>query len=623
MSASTFLIVGVVCAGILTACASSPSDARHSLPDTAPDWAKSAAPSGGSTSPDGVTSAVVLFTENADTASISAARTWLVTAGLDLGDQHDSVHSQSISGSYDDFARAFSTTFATTDIHGRTAVVPTTDLSVPADLTAIETVAGLVSTDAMQPTLVDSSAPSASAASASTTHTAVAAAAPAATAPTATTTPTATTAPITSDDCAAYWGQTLSSQWPESVTVEHRSNALCGYGPQQLRAIHQLPDDATGAGATIAIVGVFDDATVEANTNAYFTKAGAKPLRDGQYTHHAPANPNNSSCGGPSSWTVEQHLDVQAVHAMAPDANIVYWGSDTCEAQSLYLRLLDAVESGTPEDGAPDVISLSFGAPEELDTAADRTLLSRVLVEGASRGISIFASTGNDGDYSQAGDHQHGTDVASPASSPYVTAVGGMSIGLNADNTVAVEAGWETQTRFARNGAIVPPGFIYGAGGGESAYYDRPSWQRDTIAQPGTKRLLPDVASLSDPNTGFIVNAPSNGVVSAEPHGGTSLATPMVASMVAIAKVRNGVHVGLATPSLYALSGSTAITDVQPASAATWFRRSPSTGALWLETLYMWDTKPQSLQSGPGWDRVTGLGIPRGTAFLDQFGAQK
>ncbi|PPF65034.1 peptidase [Clavibacter michiganensis] len=617
MSASTFLIVGVVCAGILTACASSPSDARHSLPDTAPAWAKTAAPSSGSTSPDGVTSAVVLFTENADTASISAARTWLVTAGLDLGDQHDSVRSQSISGSYDDFARAFSTTFATTDIHGRTAVVPTTDLSVPADLTAIETVAGLVSTDAMQPTLVDSSATSASAASAGTTNTAVAASAP------ATIAPTATTTPITSDDCAAYWGQTLSSQWPESVTVEHRSNALCGYGPQQLRAIHQLPDDASGAGATIAIVGVFDDATVEANTNAYFTKAGAQPLRDGQYTHHAPANPNNSRCGGPSSWTVEQHLDVQAVHAMAPDANIVYWGSDTCEAQSLYLRLLDAVESGTPENGAPDVISLSFGAPEELDTAADRTLLSRVLVEGASRGISIFASTGNDGDYSQAGDHQDGTDVASPASSPYVTAVGGMSIGLNADNTVAVEAGWETQTRFARNGAIVPPGFIYGAGGGESAYYDRPSWQRDTIAQPGTKRLLPDVASLSDPNTGFIVNAPSNGVVSAEPHGGTSLATPMVASMVAIAKVRNGVHVGLATPSLYALSGSTAITDVQPASAATWFRRSPSTGALWLETLYMWDTKPQTLQSGPGWDRVTGLGIPRGTAFLDQFGAQK
>ncbi|KJC62834.1 S53 family peptidase [Agreia bicolorata] len=605
MSASTFLIVGVVCAGILTACASAPSASadRHSLPDTAPDWAASAAQNSDTAAPDGTTSAVVLFTENADAASISAARTWLVTAGLNLGDQHDSVHSQSISGSYNDFAQAFSTTFVTTDIHDRTAVVPTTDLSVPADLTAIETVAGLVSTDAMKPTLVDSSATS------TTTSTTAA--------------PTAAPAPTTSDDCAAYWGQTLSSEWPESVTVEHRSNALCGYGPQQLRAIHQLPDDATGAGATIAIVGVFDDATVEANTNAYFTKAGAQPLRDGQYTHHAPANPDNSRCGGPSSWTVEQHLDVQAVHAMAPDANIVYWGSDTCETQSLYLRLLDAVENGTPENGAPDVISLSFGAPEELDTNADRTLLSRVLVEAASRGISVFASTGNDGDYSQAGDHQDGTDVASPASSPYVTAVGGASIGLDADNTVAVEAGWEVQTRFARNGAIIPPGFIYGAGGGESAYYDRPSWQRDTLSQPGTKRLLPDVSSLADPNTGFIVNAPSDGVVNEDAHGGTSLATPMVASMVAIAKARNGSHIGLATPSLYALAGSSAITDVQPASAATWFRRSPSTGALWLETLYMWDAKPQSLQSGLGWDRVTGLGIPRGTDFLDQFGAQK
>ncbi|MDN4641111.1 S53 family peptidase [Agreia sp. PsM10] len=602
MSASATLIVGVVCAGILTACASTPSASgdRHFLPDTAPDWAGSASADNDSSAPEGSTSAVVLFTENADPASISDARTWLVTAGLDLGDEHDSVHSQSISGSYDDFARAFSTTFATTDIHGRTAVAPSTDLSVPADLTAIETVAGLVSTDAMRPTLVDATPTQANATGAP-----------------------AAVAPITSDDCAAYWGQTVSSQWPESVTVEHRSNALCGYGPQQLRAIHQLPDDATGAGATIAIVGAFDDPTVEANTNTYFTAAGAQPLRDGQYTHHAPTNPDNSRCGGPNSWTVEQHLDVQAVHAMAPDADIVYWGSDTCEAQSLYLRLLDAVENDTADSGTPDVISLSFGAPEELDTDGDRTLLSRVLVEAASRGISVFASTGNDGDYSQAGDHQDGTDVASPASSPYVTAVGGASIGLGADNTVAVEAGWEVQTRFARNGAIIPPGFIYGAGGGESAYYDRPSWQRDTLAQPGSKRLLPDVSSLADPNTGFIVNAPSNGVVSEDAHGGTSLATPMVASMVAIAKVSNGSHVGLATPSLYALTGSSAITDVQPASAATWFRRSPSTGALWLETLYMWDTKPQSLQSGPGWDRVTGLGIPRGTDFLDQFGVKK
>ncbi len=369
----------------------------------------------------------------------------------------------------------------------------------------------------------------------------------------------------------------------------------------------------------MAIVGVFDDDTVAANTDTYFTREGLSTLQAGQYTHHAPANPDVTRCGGPSAWTVEQHLDVQAVRAMAPDADIVYWGADDCLAATLYLRVLDAVEASI----TPSVVSLSFGGPEELDTDADRTLLNRVLVEAASRGVSVFASSGNDGDYSLAGDHHDETDVATPASSPYVTAVGGASIGLDADDAITVESGWEVQTRFAQNGGIIPPGFLYGAGGGESAFYPRPSWQSDRIAHSGSGRLVPDIASLADPNTGFTVAVPRDGAVSYEAHGGTSLATPMVASMVAIAKARTGVKVGLAAPFLYRLSGSSAIRDVVPASAGTWYRRDKGTGQLWLETLYLWDTRPQSLQSATGWDPVTGVGIPNGADFLDRFGADQ
>lgn len=268
------------------------------------------------------------------------------------------------------------------------------------------------------------------------------------------------------------------------------------------------------------------------------------------------------------------------------------------------------------------VISLSFGSDENLDTAGDRTLLNRILVEAASRGISVFASTGNDGDYSAAGDHADGASVASPASSPYVTAVGGTSTGLDSANTIAVEAGWEVQTRFAHNGAIIPPGFVYGAGGGESQYYARPSWQQG-LSRPGNGRLLPDVASLADPNTGFVVYSPENGSLSYEAHGGTSLATPMVAATVAVSKALTGRQLGLASPALYALSGTAAIRDVRPASAATWYRRSASTSQLWLETIYMWDTRPQSLQSSPGWDPVTGLGVPTGSAFLEHLGERQ
>ncbi|WP_295824139.1 S8 family serine peptidase [uncultured Microbacterium sp.] len=581
---TTSLAALVIAAATLsTACnappaaSAGPTDGRRVLAATAPGWA-SAAPE---VALDARLSATVLLADSATPAEASAARSWLQAVGIDVVRDRESIRALSVTGSASAFASAFDTAFGQTTVDGRAAVAPTRDLSVPREGSAIESVAGLVDTDAMNP----SAEPS----------------------------------PVRSDDCAAYWGQTLSSSWPSSVQVEHRSNALCGYGPTQLRAVHRLPADARGAGATVAIVGVFDDDTVAANTDTYFAREGLSTLRVGQYTHHAPANPNVTRCGGPSAWTVEQHLDVQAVRAMAPDADIVYWGADDCLAATLYLRVLDAVEASI----TPSVVSLSFGGPEELDTDADRTLLNRVLVEAASRGVSVFASSGNDGDYSLAGDHHDETDVATPASSPYVTAVGGASIGLDADNGIAVESGWEVQTRFAQNGGIIPPGFLYGAGGGESAFYPRPSWQSDRIAHSGSGRLVPDVASLADPNTGFTVAVPRDGAVSYEAHGGTSLATPMVASMVAIAKARTGVKVGLAAPFLYRLSGSSAIRDIVPASAGTWYRRDKGTGQLWLETLYLWDTRPQSLQSATGWDPVTGVGIPNGADFLDRFGADQ
>ncbi|MDT0117223.1 S53 family peptidase [Microbacterium sp. PRF11] len=581
---TTSLAALVIAAATLsTACSAppaasaGPTDGRRVLAATAPGWA-SAAPE---VALDARLSATVLLADSATPAEVSAARSWLQAVGIDVVRDRESIRALSVTGSASAFASAFDTAFGQTSVDGRAAVAPTRDLSVPREGSAIESVAGLVDTDAMSPS--------------------------------------ADPAPARSDDCATYWSQTLSSSWPSSVQVEHRSNALCGYGPTQLRAVHQLPADARGAGATVAIVGVFDDDTVAANTDTYFAREGLSTLRAGQYTHYAPSNPDVTRCGGPSAWTVEQHLDVQAVRAMAPDADIVYWGADDCLAATLYLRVLDAVEAPT----TPSVVSLSFGGPEELDTDADRTLLNRVLVEAASRGVSVFASSGNDGDYSLAGDHHDETDVATPASSPYVTAVGGASIGLDADNGIAVESGWEVQTRFAQNGGIIPPGFLYGAGGGESAFYPRPSWQSDRIAHSGSGRLVPDVASLADPNTGFTVAVPRDGAVSYEAHGGTSLATPMVASMVAIAKARTGVKVGLAAPFLYRLSGSSAIRDIVPASAGTWYRRDKGTGQLWLETLYLWDTRPQSLQSATGWDPVTGVGIPNGADFLDRFGADQ
>jgi subtilase family serine protease len=563
------------------------ADGRLRLKGTAPDWTSADNTATSSTRvASGTISATILLKPNAGHAQRQALEQWLENSQLQITQRHDSISALSVSGTRAVFGKAFNTTFISTEIDGRKAIAPRTDLSIPGNLSAVETVTGLVETDAATPTTLSSPAESATSA--------------------------------VSDDCATYWGEKLTKDWPANVMVKYRSNALCGYSPQQLRSIHQLPAAATGSGTTIGIVAAYDDPTVEANTNTYFAKAGAQVFRSGQYVHHTPSSPDESRCGGSAAWTTEQHLDVQAAHAIAPDANIEYWGANDCSTNSLYMRILDAVEA----TNTPDVISLSFGAQEELDTAGDRSLLNRILVEAASRDISVFASTGNDGDYSNSGDHQDGADVASPASSPYVTAVGGTSTGLDANGNIEVEAGWETQTRFAHNGAIIPPGFIYGAGGGQSKYYARPSWQQG-LSTSGSGRLLPDVSSLADPNTGFTVYSPSDGTPTYESHGGTSLATPMVAATVDLAKAQSGTKIGLAAPFLYKLAGTAALRDVKPASAATWYRRSAVTGQLWLETLYMWDTKPQSLQSSTGWDPVTGVGVPNGSEFLKNFGEQQ
>ncbi|WP_316311087.1 S53 family peptidase [Clavibacter michiganensis] len=598
-----------------------PSAARaaaglRAIAGSAPSWPAGTSAVRVGDAPADATVALTVLLDPARPDAAPAVAAWLRDRGLDVGDARDEVSALPVSGTLALASRAFDTGFARFRVAGREVVAPERTLAVPATLDAVRGVAGTVQGDVLMPSDAESDTAHAGDAQAADD-----AQSPDAADPVPAPIPGQATggSPASSADdgtCAAWWGQRLTDAWPASVDVAHRSNSLCGYGPAQLRRVDDVPAEDRGSGATIAIVAAYDDPDTQADTDTYSLAVGEPAFTAGQYRDHPSASPRTGICGGPTAWTDEQHLDVQAVHAMAPDATVSYWGADDCTSTSLYTRILDAAEDG------PDVISLSFGAMEGLDTADDRELLNRVLVEAASRDVSVFASTGNDGDYSGVGDHGGNATVASPASSPYVTAVGATSTGLAEDGSIAVEAGWETQTRFARNGALIPPGFAFGAGGGHSAEYARPTWQADRLAVAGTGRLLPDVASLGDPDTGFITYGPHKGRTEYAAHGGTSLATPMVASMVAISKAVTGRRFGLAGPALYALMGTGALRDVQPASAATWSPKGPSAGALWPETLFMWDTGRQGLRSAPGWDDVTGAGVPAGRAFIEGLGAE-
>jgi subtilase family serine protease len=524
----------------------------------------------------------VLLDRSAPSSAARSVVRWLRDQDLKVVANRRDVGVVEVAGSSAALGRAFGLTLREAQVSGTDLVVPDRAASVPARFAdVVEGVAGLVATPSV---------------------------------PMSTATPAA--AVEASNECAPYWGERISAQWPSQIKAAARSNRLCGYGPSDLRALYRVPSDIVGTGARIGIVGTYDDPTVRANSDAHFTAAGLTGFAEGQYVVHGTTE-DDTACGDREGWSNEQHLDVEAVHALAPKAKVVYWASPTCYTHDIFTTVLDAATSGEV-----DVLSLSLGSREELGTADDRELLNRAVVQAAARGVSVFAAAGNDGDYSDDGDHQE-IDVTSPASSPYVTAVGGLSIGMRRDGSYAAIGGWASTPSFARNGGVIPPGFAGGGGGGASAVYAQPSWQRGVVGADGETagaRMLPDVAAQADPMTGFSTRVQGAAGPYDQTFGGTSLATPTVATLVAMAKARSGLRIGVATPWLYRLAGSAALRDITPPNAAVFSATPIGAGQTWPETVVTWDRRPQSLGSADGWDDLTGLGMPQGQAFFDAFG---
>ena len=123
------------------------------------------------------------------------------------------------------------------------------------------------------------------------------------------------------------------------------------------------------------------------------------------------------------------------------------------------------------------------------------------LIQAAAEGIGVYFSSGDNGDESSTFGFPT-TDW--PASSPWVTAVGGTSLGVTQDNTRALETGWGTSTYSCdtTTHACTRSGWLYGSGGGVSVVFPKP-WYQSGLNISG--RGVPDVAAVGDPNTGFLV----------------------------------------------------------------------------------------------------------------------
>jgi subtilase family serine protease len=212
-----------------------------------------------------------------------------------------------------------------------------------------------------------------------------------------------------------------------------------------------------------------------------------------------------------------------------------------------------------------------------------------------------------------------------PTSDPLVTSVGGTSAAIGADNSMLFQAGWGTDKyALSTDGTSWQPlGFLYGAGGGFSTLFNRPAYQRGVVpARSPSGRAVPDIAMDADPSTGMLIGQTQlfpKGVFYGEYRvGGTSLASPLMAGMQALASESAGSRLGFADPMIYQLErqGGAAYSDVTGAHDPDAVVRPDFVNGVNAKDGIVYSVRTfgddSSLNANKRWDDVTGVGTPNG-----------
>jgi subtilase family serine protease len=441
--------------------------------------------------------------------------------------------------------------------------------------------------------------------------------------------------------CSAFWNQNLDTTDPAygGGFPNPLPYAPCGYTPPQMRSAYGMASVVasghTGASATVAIVDAYASPTIFQDASTYAQRNDpAHPLSSSQFSQLV-FKPNqklaNAKQCGATGWYGEETLDVEAVHAMAPGARILYVGGGDCTDPGLDVAL-NAVVAGH----LAQIVSNSYGDLGEDVPAAVVTEFQRIAIQAAAEGIGVYFSSGDNGDEVSTLGHA-AADFS--ASSPWVTAVGGTSLGVDAADNAVLQTGWETGKSTLTDGTYTPaaPGaFLYGSGGGTSTLFPEPDYQKGVVpsslanvnkAFPG--RVVPDIAMDGDPNTGFLegqtqqFKAGAGGVEYGEYRiGGTSLSSPLFAGVMALADDLAGSPHGFINPALYALAGSSSITDVTHANGADVrndYVNSVNAKKGIVTSVRTFDFGGLEIATAPGYDNTTGLGVPNGLTFLQHI----
>lgn len=401
--------------------------------------------------------------------------------------------------------------------------------------------------------------------------------------------------------CSSYWRQHVL-RIPRTAGTTSASTPLCGYSAKQLRAVSGIGSAGDGAGQTVAVLDAFGSSTIRRDLATYSARNGLPAVR---YRESVPARSTWDTSGGcsPAGWRAEQTMDLEAVHAIAPRASLVYVGANDCGYG------FDVAMSTVLDQGLASIVSNSWGSPGGDSQAAanladDATVNALVVnlhqhIQAAGQGIGLYFASGDAGDNAAL---LGSASVDFPSSSPWVTAVGGTAAALDRRDRVVFTAPWGTTISTVKAGRRSDERFVYGAGGGPSRLFPRPGYQAGAVR--GKARASADLAALASPETGMAVGMRTRGRYAEQSVGGTSLATPIVAAQVAIAQQRAGRQLGFLNPALYRAAGAQRVQDVLP-SAVHRVVAARSKGRLLVGIL----DRDSSLRAKRGHDYPTGVGV--------------
>ena len=383
------------------------------------------------------------------------------------------------------------------------------------------------------------------------------------------------------------------------------------YGTDQL-----YPRGITGAGQTIVIVDSFGSPTIRQDLTAYdaqnglpdppsfriITPEGAPP----------PYDQTNATMGG---WAVETTLDVEMSHTIAPGANILLVETPVAETTGITgFPQMMAAEKYVIDHHMGNVITQSFGAAEQSFTRFSQIYSLRYAYEdAAAHGVTVLASSGDQGSTSSEPDQvdYYPYNVVNwPASDPLVTGVGGTQLHLDANgNRIAPDNVWNDSALLGGPAA---------GGGGVSAVFSRPFYQRGVANVVGRSRGVPDISASAAVNGGanvYITTVnPSAGISAPGWYivGGTSEASPLTAGIVSMADQVAHHGLGQINEALYEMGSGpwSGLTDITAGNNGVTFTNSNN-------VTY---TLP-GFNAGPGYDLASGIGTPYAPRFVFELAA--